>query len=85
MDQQAIIVENQDELAEMDTAWVPKVLVLGGVLGALTGLGAAYLLVARSKKHAEPPNLSAMEGVRLGLLIFGLLRQVTLLGEDDKK
>ena len=85
MDQQAIIVENQDELAEMGTAWVPKVLVLGGVLGALTGLGAAYLLVARSKKHAEPPNLSAMEGVRLGLLIFGLLRQVSLLGEDDKK
>jgi hypothetical protein len=70
---------------EMDTSWEVPVLAIGAVLGALTGLGAAYLLAQRSKKRGETPNLSAIEGIKLGLLIFGLLRQVSLLGSGDEK
>ena len=85
MDSQAnLVVENQD-VNEMDTSWAGPVLAIGAVIGALTGLGAAYLLVQRAKKRAEPPNLSAIEGIKLGLLVFGLLRQVSMLGSGDDK
>ncbi len=61
--------------------WKVKVLLIGGVVGVLTGLGAAYLLIQRSEREKTVPQLSAGEGVKLGLLVLGLLRQVTLLGD----
>lgn len=62
-------------------SWKNKTLLMGVVLGALTGLGAAYLLVQRSENEGGPPQLSAREGVKLGVLLMGLLREVALLGE----
>jgi hypothetical protein len=82
--QENLVVVNQD-VTEMDTSWEVPVLAIGAVLGALTGLGAAYLLTQRSKKRGETPTLSAIEGIKLGLLIFGMLRQVSLLGSGDEK
>lgn len=72
------------EITEIDTSWSTQVLVIGAVVGALTGLGAAYLLIQRSKRNAERPTLNASESLRLGLLIFGLLRQVAMLGDEEK-
>jgi hypothetical protein len=82
--QENLVVLNNDA-NELDTSWEVPVLAIGAVLGALTGLGAAYLLAQRSKKRGETPNLSAIEGIKLGVLIFGLLRQVSLLGSGDEK
>ena len=82
--QEKIVVENR-EMVEMDTSWAGQVLVIGEVIGALTGLGAAYLLIQRARRRAEPPNLNAGEGIKLGLLVFGLLRQVAMLGGDEEK
>ena len=62
--------------------WKTKALVIGGVIGLLSGLLAAYLLIQRAKKQNQMPELSAGEGVKLGVLVFGLLRQVATLGED---
>lgn len=73
----------QNEMVEMDTSWAGQVLVIGAVVGALTGLGAAYLLIQRAKRRNEVPNLNASEGIKLGLLVFGLLRQVSLLGSGE--
>jgi hypothetical protein len=75
-------IEEYDETVGPDN-WMPKVLVLGAVIGAATGLLGAYLLVQRSKNEPEPPKLNAGEGVRLGVLLFGLLRQISLLGQGD--
>jgi len=83
-DKDKLIVE-QNQLVEVDTSWTGQVLVIGAVIGALTGLGAAYLLIQRAKKRAEPPNLNASEGIKLGLIVFGLLRQVAMLGSGDDK
>ena len=58
-----------------------KILLVGGVLGALTGLGIAYMLLQRSDEDGGEVKLSTGEGVRLGLLVLGLLRQVSELGE----
>ncbi len=76
-------VFEQKEMVEMDTSWAGQVLVIGAVVGALTGLASAYLLIQRAKRRAEPPNLNASEGIKLGLLVFGLLRQVALLGSGE--
>ena len=62
--------------------WKSKTLLLGAVLGTVAGLGAAYLLVQRAEREQQEVRLSAGEGIRLGLLVFGLLRQVSLLGEE---
>ncbi len=77
------VVFEQQEMVEVDTSWAGQVLIIGAVVGALTGLAGAYLLIQRAKKRAEPPNLNASEGIRLGLLVFGLLRQVSLLGSGE--
>ncbi len=76
MDEQEleVIQETQDD-------WKMKVLIIGGLVGVLTGLGAAYLLIQRAEREETAPQLSAGEGVKLGLLVLGLLRQVTQLGD----
>jgi len=79
------ITVEQDEIVELDTSWTGQVLVIGAAVGLLTGLGAAYLLIQRAKRRAESPNLNATEGIKLGLLVFGLLRQVSMLGGGDEK
>ena len=80
--QEKLSIETQD-ITNMENNWITQVLAIGTVVGALTGLAGAYLLVQRSKNKGVPPNLSSKEGLRLGLLVFGLLRQVALLGDDD--
>ena len=61
--------------------WKPRLLVIGGVIGLLSGVAAAYMLAQRAERDGAPPSLSPVEGVKLGLLVFGLLRQVSTLGD----
>lgn len=82
--QENLVIEKSDA-DETLSPWMVKALVIGGTLGALTGLGAAYLFVQRAKKGTEPPSLTPMEGVKMALLVFGLLRSVALLGGGDEK
>lgn len=74
----------QDETLVVEN-WKPKVLIIGALIGALTGLGAAFLLVQRAEKQGIKPSLGAREGISLGMLVFGLLRQVAQLGGGDEK
>lgn len=46
--------------------WKPKVLLIGGAIGLMTGLLAAYLLVQRAEKRNQKPELNAGEGVKVG-------------------
>jgi hypothetical protein len=73
-------MEEELEIIPEDN-WKPKVLVIGGVIGLLTGLLGAYLMIQRSEKTDTKPELSAGEGVKLGVLVLGLLRSVAMLGE----
>ena len=72
-------IKDDYEIAEIEN-WQPRVLAVGAVLGALVGLGAAYLLINVNKEEG-PPKISAGEGVKLGVLVLGLLRSVANLGE----
>jgi hypothetical protein len=64
-----------------ETGWKNKVLILGGVIGGLAGVGAAYLLVQRAEREGTELQLGTGEGIRLGLLVLGMLRQVSRLGD----
>ncbi len=70
--------------AETNGNWKMRILLIGGLAGAVTGLAAAYLLVRRAEERGVEPRLEAGEGIRLGLLLLGLLRQVSALTDGDK-
>ncbi len=56
----------------------PKILVIGAIIGALTGVGAAYLLLQRADEDGL--EMTPGEGVKLGVTILSFLRQITQLG-----
>jgi glucokinase len=56
-----------------------KILVAGVVIGALVGLGAAYLIANRVEEDGRPLKVSSGEGIKLGLLVLGMLRQIASL------
>ena len=65
-----------------DESWKFQTLVIGGVLGMLTGLGAAYLLTRRAEQKGTHLAITPTKGVQLGVLVAGLLRSILSLGED---
>jgi hypothetical protein len=60
-----------------------RVLVGGAILGALTGLSAAYLLVRTSEQEGTEIQVSPSEGIRIGLTLLALLRQVATIGDAE--
>lgn len=76
-------MDKREMTGEMTEGWKTKTLIAGVALGALVGLGGAYLLVQNAEKRGVKLDLSAKEGLKLSLLLMGLLRQVSKLGDDD--
>jgi nitrate reductase gamma subunit len=65
-----------------DTSWKMQTLVIGGVLGALVGVGAAFLMTRRAEQKGEKLSMSTGQGVKLGVLLAGLMRSILTLGDD---
>jgi hypothetical protein len=80
MDANENAIEIENAIEKVDN-WKPKVLIIGAVLGAMVGLGAAFLLAQNAEKEGKPPEITASDGVKLGVLVMGLLRMVATLGE----
>jgi gas vesicle protein len=59
-----------------------KTLIAGALIGAVTGLFAAMLLARRADKEGADITISTGEGLRLGLLVIGLLRSISTLGDE---
>ncbi|GAB4533515.1 MAG: hypothetical protein Fur0018_22920 [Anaerolineales bacterium] len=56
-----------------------RILIIGALLGALSGVIAAYMLVQRAEKEGSDIRISTVDGVKLGAMIFGTLRQIAQL------
>jgi hypothetical protein len=69
------------DIMDAEPNWKTKTLLIGSIIGALTGLGAAYLLVRQAERQGEPPKIGTGEGLRLGMGVLGLLRHVGELGQ----
>jgi hypothetical protein len=68
-----------DELVVVDNLNT-KILALGTIVGALVGLGAAYLLTQRVNNEGGL-EIGPKEGVKLGISVFSFFRQITQLGD----
>ncbi len=62
-----------------------RTLLIGALIGAATGLVAAALLNRRAAKDEKSTALTAGDGVKIGVLVFGLLRAIASLGEEEKR
>lgn len=74
-----MVLDSQE--ARDDGRWKARTLAVGALLGALTGLGAAYLLIRRVEARGERLTLTPAKGVQLGMLLAGLLRSILSWGE----
>jgi hypothetical protein len=61
--------------------WKTKTILIGALIGSLTGIIAALMIMQKAEKQSTQPQLSTGEGVKIGLGVLGLLRLVTELTE----
>ena len=61
-----------------------RTLLVGALVGAGAGLISAMLLRRRAEKQERENMITAAEAVQIGLLVFGLFRAISSLGEDKK-
>ncbi len=59
-----------------------KVLIFGALSGAITGVLAAWLLTRHAGKGQRSTTLTVQEGLKLGLLVLGLLRAIASLRDE---
>ena len=69
-------VENRDQEKQSSNFIY---IILGAVLGAITGAGAGYLLNKRIEE-GEEIQLTAGDGIKIGGSIITFLRQISSLG-----
>jgi gas vesicle protein len=63
-----------------------KTLIIGGLVGSVLGVLAAWLYVKTSGEEEEAPQaIQTGKMVKLGLSIMEILRQVTALAEGEKE
>ena len=55
---------------------------MGALAGAMTGLIAAMLLTRRAEEEGTQLSLTAGEGMKLGVMVVGLLRAIASLGDE---
>jgi len=66
----------------MKDNWKITTMVVGVLVGALTGAGAAMLMIKRSETTDSAPKVSANQGLQVGLSVLGLLRMISGFGGD---
>ena len=59
-----------------------RTLLFGALIGAATGLVAAMLLKRRAEQTGTELTLTAGDGMKLGVMVLGLLRDIASLGEE---
>ncbi|HRN51358.1 MAG TPA: hypothetical protein PLC52_03345 [Anaerolineales bacterium] len=59
-----------------------SLLAVSALLGAILGLAAGVLLLRRAEQRGSEVAITSGEGLSIGLLAFGLLRQIATLGDE---
>jgi len=58
-----------------------KILVIGGVIGLLSGLLSAYLLIQRSTQSEKELRITPGEGVKVGMGVLGVMKLISDIGD----
>jgi gas vesicle protein len=64
------------------SSWKTRTILGGALVGAFAGLAAAYLLTQRAEREGRETAITPGEGVKLGVLVLGLLRAIASLGNE---
>jgi hypothetical protein len=57
--------------------WKTRVLIIGALVGAITGVAASYIMVQQAEKQQKQMQVTPGDGVKLGLGVLTLLRLVS--------
>jgi ABC-type uncharacterized transport system permease subunit len=60
--------------------WKRNALIVGAVVGLLSGIIAAYLLIQRAEQSQSQVKLTAQDGVKVGISVLSVLKQIAELG-----
>lgn len=63
--------------------WRTKTLLFGALFGVLAGLAGAYIVIQRSESNNVLPEVTAGDGVKIGLGILGVLRLVADIADRE--
>ena len=58
-----------------------RTLVIGTIIGALTGLAASYVLLKRADENEKELRITPQEGVKLGVGIASMFKLITSLND----
>ncbi len=61
-----------------------RTILIGVLVGAATGLAAAMMINRRAERTGESTAITTGEGLKLGVMIVGLLRAIASMGDEDK-
>ncbi|MCB8942316.1 MAG: hypothetical protein H6658_00940 [Ardenticatenaceae bacterium] len=65
--------------------WKTKILIIGAAIGALAGLGAAYLMIRTAEENdGSLPEIKTTDAIKAILNIIGLVRGIAALGGPKK-
>jgi hypothetical protein len=64
----------------MKENWKTKTLLIGSAVGVVTGVIGALILIQAAEKAETRPQLSAGDGVKVGLGVLAILRLLAELG-----
>ena len=60
--------------------WKMKVMVIGTVVGAVIGLGTAYLLARTAEENQDgPPQIKTTDALKAGINIISVMRGIAAL------
>lgn len=75
MDHEIAAMERQEN-------WQAKVLLTGGVIGAVLGLLTSWLLIRTSREvRGGPPAITTGDAIKVGVTTIGLVRAIAALGD----
>ncbi len=74
------------EIAAMDRTenWQTKVLLVGGLIGAIVGVATSWLLIRTAREtRGGPPSISTGDAIKVGVTTVGLVRSIAALGNKS--
>ena len=63
--------------------WKKKSFFIGGLVGLIAGVFAAYIFVQQTEKRQINPEITAKDGVKLGLGLLTFLRLISDIANRD--
>jgi hypothetical protein len=65
-----------------DQQWKTKTLILGAIVGAILGVGTAYLMNRTAEESGGgPPSITTGDAVKAAIGIIGVVRGIASLGD----